>query len=283
VNRALLLGLIIIVSGCHSHRPPLEPLPIHLAEGGWSISPTELPATDLADRAALAVVHVEQDSHVVKPFKEYALDVRDSFVRMLLAPITAPVFLYELFFGWLDFSTTWGSGFVVDTGGHIVTNAHVVGDDKEVSVYRVDGLRARVKVIAVDEGRDLALLRFGHDVSVKANEIMPLGSSSEVRLGQRVLTYGYPERPWEQDTPKPTVTQGIVSALDIEVGEDAPRIQIDAPVNGGASGCPVIDEHGAAIGVVTEHASGYDSEGFAIPIDDVKKAFFGGTTHGHTH
>ncbi len=283
MKRALLLLAFIFITGCRSHRPPLEPLPIHLRGDGWAISAMPLAATDLADRAALAVVQVEQDSHAIKSFKEYALDVRDSFVRMLLAPLTFPVFLYELAFGWLDFSTTWGSGFVVDTGGHIVTNAHVVGDEKELTVFRVDGLKARARVIAVDEGRDLALLRFGNDVSVKANEIMPLGSSSEVRLGQRVLTYGYPERPWEQDAPKPTVTQGIVSSLDIEVGEDAPRIQIDAPVNGGASGCPVIDEHGAAIGVVTEHASGYDGEGFAIPIDDVKKAFFGGTTHGHTH
>lgn len=256
--------------------------------GAEDVSATPLDSEELAARASRAVWRVEQDTRAIKPFSEYAHDVGTSFVSMLVSPITAPLFVFELFFGWLDFSKTWGSGFAVDRAGHVVTNAHVVGDETELTLERTDGVKARADVVAVDEDRDLALLkiRLMRGAALDPDEIAPVGTSASVRLGRKVLLYGFPNRPWEQERPVPTVTAGVVSSLGVDVGEAAKRIQLDAAANHGSSGCPVIDEHGTVIGVVTEASDAFESQTFAIPIDDVKKAFFEPrreTPHGDSH
>ncbi|MEZ0229771.1 MAG: S1C family serine protease, partial [Planctomycetota bacterium] len=245
----------------------------------------------LAARGARATVYIELDSRTVKPFRDYAHGVGVSFLTMLASPLTAPLFLAELFFGWLDFSTQWGTGFIVDPLGHIVTNAHVVGDEEEVTIARSDDTKGRARVIAVDADRDLALLRLKGDGKLSRDEVAPLGSSSGVRIGQEVVIFGFPKRPFTSEgTPRPTVTHGIVSTKGIASGEAADRIQLDAPANGGASGSPVLDEHGAVIAVVTEvgDPAAFENQTFAIPIDDVVKAFFKravakGGEHGHPH
>lgn len=283
----LLLAVFALATGCGSARPPLEPLPVEIGRrDARAPSATPLRPVDLAARAQRAVVYIELDPRTVKPFSQYAQDVGTSFLTMLASPLTAPLFLAELFFGWLDFSTSWGSGFIVDTAGHMITNAHVVGDEEEVNVARADGTKGRARVIATDPARDLALLRLKGDARLAADDAAPLGSSSVVRLGQDVVIFGFPKRPFQSEgTPRPTVTHGIVSSRDIESGEEAPRFQLDAPANGGASGSPVLDEHGAVIAVVTEvgDPAAFENQTFAIPIDDVVKAFFRRTADGHPH
>jgi S1-C subfamily serine protease len=290
--RAQVLLSLLVVAGCSSPAAR-EPLPVEVSPGeALPLSKTPLEPPALADEAARSVVYIERDAHAIKTFRDYTHDVAQSFVNMLVSPITAPLFVFEVFFGWLDFSTTWGSGFVVDRAGHIITNAHVVGTEDELSVERADGVKGRAVVVALDEDRDLALLRvkLERGTLLAADEVLPLGSSSVVRLGEKVVLYGFPNRPWQQEHPIPTVTAGVVSSLGVDVGEAAKRIQLDAAANHGSSGCPVLDVHGAAIGVVTEAADSFESETFAIPIDDVKKAFFekptvtdGGGRDGHPH
>jgi S1-C subfamily serine protease len=260
-------------------------LPVEIAPSDAApLAAEKLDAEALAERASRSVVKVELDTHAVKSASEYGRDVEQSFLGFILNPFTLPAFLLETLFGWLDFAQRWGSGFIVDTAGHVVTNAHVVADEREVTIERADRLTFRAKVIAVDAGRDLALLRIElGDATLLPADVMPLGSSSGVRLGQKAVIYGFPTRPWDQDLPIPTVTAGIVSSVGIDVGERAKRIQLDAAANHGSSGSPVLDEHGAAIGVVTEAAENMESQTFAIPIDDVIEAFFKRTNDGHPH
>jgi S1-C subfamily serine protease len=164
-----------------------------------------------------------------------------------------------------------GSGFVIDTDGHIVTNYHVIEGAEEVYVNftRDDQLRARV--VGMDPSTDLALLKI--DEHRRALSPIPLGDSEGVRVGDEVVAIGNPfglER---------TVTRGIVSALQRQI--QAPNgftidkvIQTDAAINRGNSGGPLLDALGRVIGVnaqIGSNTGGNVGIGFAIPVNTVKK------------
>jgi S1-C subfamily serine protease len=165
-----------------------------------------------------------------------------------------------------------GSGFVLDTKGHIVTNYHVIdgADTIQVSFSNKDTLPA--KLIGSDPSTDLAVL----EVNAGANALTPLAlaDSDLVRVGDPVVAIGNPfglER---------TVTSGIVSALQRAVS--APNgytidevIQTDAAINQGNSGGPLLDASGKVIGVNSqiETAGGSPGNvgiGFAVPSNTVK-------------
>ncbi len=166
-----------------------------------------------------------------------------------------------------------GSGFVIDTAGHIVTNYHVIeGADKiEVSFSNKDSVRARV--LGADPSTDIAVLKV--DVDARALRPLELGSSDRVRVGDSVVAIGNPlglER---------SVTSGIVSALHRPL--TAPNdftiddvIQTDAAINSGNSGGPLISANGSVIGVNTAIATGSTGArgnigiGFAVPMDTVQ-------------
>src|SRR5579872_4686091 len=189
--RTALVAAALVLAGCSSARPPLEPLPVEIAASDAAPLAAGLDAEALAERASRSVVKVELDTHAVKSLSEYGHDVGQSALGVLLNPLSLPAFLVEVFFGWLDFAQRWGSGFVVDTAGHVVTNAHVVADEREVRVERADHVAFRAKVVAVDAGRDLALLRIElGDATLLPADVMPLGSSSAVKLGQKAVIYG---------------------------------------------------------------------------------------------
>ena len=165
-----------------------------------------------------------------------------------------------------------GSGFVIDTEGHIVTNYHVVegASDIDVSFSNQDTVKATV--VGTDPSTDLALLKV--DVDAQGLTPLALADSDAVEVGDPVVAIGNPfglER---------TVTSGIVSALQREVR--APNnftidhvIQTDAPINSGNSGGPLIDAEGRVIGVNSqiETANGGGGNvgiGFAVPSNTVK-------------
>jgi len=169
--------------------------------------------------------------------------------------------------------TATGSGFVIDTEGHLLTNNHVVEGADRIQVKLGDSEQAyEAKVVGTDPATDLALL----DVEAPADELHPLtlGRSAELEVGDPVVAIG---NPFGLDR---TVTSGIVSALQRQI--EAPDgfsitnvIQTDAAINPGNSGGPLINSAGEVIGINSQIATGGNGNGnvgigFAIPIDTVK-------------
>lgn len=161
-----------------------------------------------------------------------------------------------------------GSGFILDTQGHILTNNHVIDNAQRVEVTLVDKHKYKATVVAFDKQHDLALLLISAPTLVPAT----LAESGGLVVGQRVYAIGNPFGL------SGTMTRGIISAIrSIGVGsgksiEDA--IQTDAAVNPGNSGGPLLNSRGEVIGVTTLIASaGADQSagiGFAIPINTAK-------------
>jgi putative serine protease PepD len=168
-----------------------------------------------------------------------------------------------------------GTGFLVDSNGTMVTNAHVVGNNKQVQVrFNDKGAYHDAQVLSVDASTDLAALKI--DPS-DAQGIRPLelADSDKVQVGDSAVAIGYPlglDR---------TTTAGIVSGLDRSV--DSPNgfsidkvIQTDAPVNPGNSGGPLLNAKGQVIGVNSQIATaagggeGNIGIAFAIPANTVK-------------
>ncbi|HEX4670345.1 MAG TPA: trypsin-like peptidase domain-containing protein [Solirubrobacterales bacterium] len=169
--------------------------------------------------------------------------------------------------------TATGSGFVVDTEGHLLTNNHVVEDANRIQVkLGSSDTTYQAKVVGADPATDLALLK----VEAPAAQLHPLtlGHSSEMEVGDPVVAIG---NPFGLDR---TVTSGIVSALQRQI--EAPDgfsithvIQTDAAINPGNSGGPLINANGEVIGINSQIATGGGGNGnvgigFAIPIDTVR-------------
>ena len=153
-----------------------------------------------------------------------------------------------------------GTGFIINPAGYIVTNAHVIAGADEVRVRLFDGRELSASVLGRDEKVDLALIR----IEVRDLSVMPLGDSGRLEVGEPVLAMGSPFG-LEQ-----TATAGIVSALDrkIELKPHDVMIQVDASINFGNSGGPVINRRGQAVGIATvafTYEGGNTGIGFAIP------------------
>jgi len=162
-----------------------------------------------------------------------------------------------------------GTGFVVDTAGHIVTNEHVIQGATSITVTFDDDSTYKATLVGKDESTDLAVLK----VNAPANVLHPLtfGDSSTVGVGDGVVAIG---DPYQLDD---TVTSGIVSAVGREITspnnmpiENA--IQTDAAINHGNSGGPLLNLDGKVIGVTAQIQSqggGNEGIGFAIPSNTV--------------
>ena len=160
-----------------------------------------------------------------------------------------------------------GSGVIVDSQGHVLTNYHVVEGVDEVSVELWDGTAALARVVGVDPANDLAVLR----IAIQPQRLVParFGDSDLLRLGQPVFAIG---NPFALDF---AVTSGIVSGLARERQGLSGRpirgvIQIDAAVNPGNSGGPLFNANGEVVGITTsiENPTGqrvFIGIGFAVP------------------
>jgi serine protease Do len=156
-----------------------------------------------------------------------------------------------------------GSGFIIDPGGLIVTNAHVVEDADWVQVRLADGRRFPGKVVGQDGRVDLALVRIEGAADLPT---LPIGDSNRVRVGEFVLALGHPFG-LEQ-----SVSFGIVSRKGSPLTVAAPGfdfIQTDAAINPGNSGGPLVNMAGQVVGV-NSMAARNGSIGFAIPSNLVK-------------
>jgi Do/DeqQ family serine protease len=161
--------------------------------------------------------------------------------------------------------TSLGSGVIIDKGGLILTNNHVIKDADEITVRFSNKQEVKGKVVGTDAKTDLAVIRVG------AKEELPvarLGNSEALRVGEWAIAIG---NPFGLDH---TLTVGVVSATGrSEVGIAAYEnfIQTDASINPGNSGGPLLNVRGEVIGINTAIVASGQGIGFAIPINLARK------------
>ncbi|AFZ42629.1 HtrA2 peptidase [Halothece sp. PCC 7418] len=162
-----------------------------------------------------------------------------------------------------------GSGFIVESNGIVLTNAHVVNQADQVSVNLKDGRTFEGKVLGADSVTDLAVIK------IQGRELptVPLGDSDQVRVGDWAIAVG---NPLGLDN---TVTLGIISTLNrpsAKVGIPDKRLdflQTDAAINPGNSGGPLLNDRGEVIGINTAIRADANGIGFAIPVNKAKSIY----------
>lgn len=159
-----------------------------------------------------------------------------------------------------------GSGFIISPDGVIVTNNHVIDKATSIKVTLDDGTELPAKLVGADPKSDLAVLKIE---SAHKLPTIAWGDSDKLKLGDQIVAIG---NPFGIGT---TVTSGIVSARgrDLHSGPYDDFIQIDAPINHGNSGGPLVDLDGKVVGINTAIYSpngGSVGVGFAIPSDQAK-------------
>ncbi len=169
------------------------------------------------------------------------------------------------------FNSSTGSGFVIDTSGHIVTNFHVIEGADRIEIKMFDGTITRASIVGTDPDADLAVIR----VSLAPDRLTPvaLGDSDALQVGQTVLAIG---NPFQNDW---TLTTGIVSALNRTIiGMNnysiGGVIQTDAAINPGNSGGPLLNLRGEVVGVNSQIDSTMRQNsgiGFAVPSNLVQR------------
>ncbi|TVQ88462.1 MAG: PDZ domain-containing protein [Chromatiaceae bacterium] len=164
-----------------------------------------------------------------------------------------------------------GSGVIWDDRGHVVTNYHVIAEARAARVRLADRRSYSAVLVGVSPEHDLAVLRIG--VGPKRVMPLPIGTSHDLRVGQKVFAIG---NPFGFDY---SLTTGVVSALDRtiptdEAGEIRRLIQTDAAINPGNSGGPLIDSAGRLIGINTaifSPSGSFSGIGFAVPVDTINR------------
>jgi S1-C subfamily serine protease len=265
-------------------------LPLLAVMLACSLSTTGTPAaTGTAAGAAATIVAPEQTAALAEPAQgenseatptrlsdEFLtpLDVEEQLVTNLyervgpaVVHITSRVTNLNFFFGPMPSEGT-GSGFILDSEGHVVTNYHVIEGADSINVTLSDETTVPATVVGVDPPNDLALLK----IEASPEQLYPveLGESDSLRVGQRAIAIGNPfglER---------TLTVGVISALGrpMQTGDNSVIynvVQTDAAINPGNSGGPLLDSRGRVIGVNTAIWEGGEGIGFAVPVDTVKR------------
>jgi S1-C subfamily serine protease len=171
--------------------------------------------------------------------------------------------------------TMLGSGFVYDTAGHIVTNAHVVGQNKSVYVTLTDGNTYNANVVGVDPYNDLAVVQITDNFTGESLVPLQLGNSSQLEVGQYVAAIGNPFGLED------TMTNGIISQLGRSLNDEETGsfsipdvIQTSAAINPGNSGGPLLDMAGQIIGMNTAiktDTGNFAGVGYAIPSNQIAR------------
>ncbi len=239
---------------------PLADLPINISSRGSSIQqPTAVPQAviDAADA-------------------EYVL-LTNVYERVVPSVVNVEVILKSTTTGLADAAR--GSGFIYDTDGHIITNAHVANDTISVTVTFHDGYVATAKVVGVDLFSDIAVLK----VDVDKSRLQPVtfADSDKIKVGERAIAIGNPFGLAS------SMTVGIVSGLgrqlpsaemisnDVTPNFNNPSIiQVDTQINPGNSGGPLLNSHGEVIGINTAIRSDsgvFQGVGFAVPAKTITR------------
>lgn len=165
-----------------------------------------------------------------------------------------------------------GSGVIIDREGYILTNEHVVSGANKITVTLSDGRKFEGMVKGSDVKSDLAVIK----IDATDLPVAVLGNSDFVQTGEWVVAIGNPFG-YLVDSPEPTVTAGVVSALHRSLPSRKSGyldlIQTDAAINPGNSGGPLCDLNGHVIGInvaIFSTTGGYQGVGFAIPVNKAK-------------
>jgi S1-C subfamily serine protease len=160
-----------------------------------------------------------------------------------------------------------GSGAILDTKGHILTNHHVVANAQKLEVTLADESKWPAKLIGSDPDNDLAVIKI--EAPREKLKVIPMGDSKNLRIGQKVLAIGNPfglER---------TLTTGVISSLGRTIRSEGgflieDIIQTDAAINPGNSGGPLLNSQGEMIGInsaIISPSGGSVGIGFSIPVN----------------
>jgi S1-C subfamily serine protease len=175
------------------------------------------------------------------------------------------------FFGFVEPQEGSGSGSVIDQAGNILTNYHVIEGAQKVAVSFGGQKNYAAKVIGGDPDTDLAVIKL-LEMPKEPLTIVPLGDSSKLDVGQKVLAIG---NPFGLDR---TLTTGVISGLQRPIrarnGRPIEAIQTDASINPGNSGGPLLDSHGRMIGINSQILSPSGASagvGFAVPVNVAKR------------
>lgn len=230
--------------------PPPTPTPLSVASPAGAIPLIDAEGFDIAERRVIDV---------------YAR-VAPSVVN-----ITTRVLRRGFFFNVIPEEGA-GSGFVLDTEGHILTNYHVISGAEHIEVSFGNDAVVSAQVVGVDPRNDIAVLQV--DVAPELLVPVELGTSANLKVGQRAIAIGNPFGQFER-----TLTTGVISALGRTLeGQDGRTIsgiiQTDAAINRGNSGGPLLDSSGRVIGINTAIFSPTGTNagvGFAVPIDTIRR------------
>ena len=169
-----------------------------------------------------------------------------------------------------------GTGFVIDKGGVIVTNAHVVKDAQQVQVRLEDnGGYVDARVVGTDVSSDLAVLRVDSSAAAKLRPL-PLADSDKVQVGDATLAIGYPLGLNRSASASAGIVSGLGRSIDAANNFSIDKvIQTDAAINPGNSGGPLLDSAGRVIGVntaiLTAGNGGSVGIGFAVPSNTIRE------------
>jgi len=238
----------------------------HAPESVNAVPPAGIPATNVTSETKLDATESEN----VHIYRQASPSVANILTRTVE---------YDFFFNPVPVEGA-GSGFLIDTDGHILTNYHVVQGAQTIEVTFGDHSTYKARMIGEDSVNDIALIQI--DSKGKKLAPLPLGDSRNLLVGQRVLAIGNPFGF------QSTLTTGVVSSLGrtVQTGENTfidDAIQTDAAINRGNSGGPLLDSRGEVIGINSAIFSPSGTAagiGFAIPINTAKRVAEDLITHG---
>ncbi len=184
--------------------------------------------------------------------------------------ITSTVVEHDFFFNVIPRQGT-GSGAIIDSRGYILTNNHVIEDAHKLEVTLSTGKKYTAKLIGSDPDTDLAVVKI--DVPKEKLTVIPLGTSANLKVGQKSIAIGNPFGLGQ------TLTTGVISSIGRTMRSSTGSlvediIQTDASINPGNSGGPLIDSSGQLVGITTAIFSPTGASvgiGFAIPVDTAKR------------
>jgi serine protease Do len=250
--------LAILLAGLFLIGAPYFPCPSPDARAAMGLPPSfdlSTAIVKVAKDTIPAVVHIEisESQEVANPLSPFQND--PFFHYFFNVPKMPKKFKREL--------RGLGTGMILDSQGHILTNNHVVGGAQKIEVTLANGNRYPAKIVGTDPKTDLAVIK------IAAKESLPyvtFGDSDKMDVGEWVVAIGHP-RGLDQ-----TVTQGIISAKHREGIVDPSSyqdfLQTDAAINPGNSGGPLLNLQGEVIGVnamIESESGGFEGIGFAIP------------------